>query len=307
MKSAMTALTAHPEHSEELILQVHDPMNPSAPVHAWVKVRIEANEDEIDIHCTFQHCLVSGENGKADVTYGADRKAHGLRLAGKCETGFFEIPDEFQSLRIGSWIMSRIIDWAFQWPDMDVMPIWLGPADAKGDNRERRYRFWTACGYRFEAKNIVSGYSLPCRVRDMTAPMKWQENITVMTPEDFLTHLDLRSRELSVLSRQHDWLKRHPILYGLGRSQFAFCRPPDEAEISPVTTADDNADQDGFTSILEVENDIHWEQRSLDRIKDAPFAYFLEINKDFIDTTKMMALFGLMASLMLAVLLLLDT
>lgn len=141
----------------------------------------------------------------------------------------------------------------------------------------------------------------------MTAPMKWQGNITVMTPEDFRSHLDLRNRELSVLSRQHDWLKRHPVLYGLGRSYFALCRPPGEAENSPVTTANGGADQDGFMSILEVESDIHWEKRSLARIEDAPFTFFLEINKDFFDTIRMMALFGLIAAHMLAVLLLLST
>jgi hypothetical protein len=183
----------------------------------------------------------------------------------------------------------------------------LGPADAKGENRERRYRFWTACGYRFEAENIVYGNSLPCQVRDMTAPMKWQKNITVMTPDDFQSHLIRQNRELAALSRQHDWLKRHPVLYGLGRSYFAFCRPPCEAENSPVTTADGSANQDGFKGIFEVESDISSVKGTLARIEAAPFAHFLEIFKDFFDITKMMALFCLIAALMLAILLLLGT
>lgn len=293
--------------SEELILQVCNPRDPEGPVQAWVAVRIEAKDDEIDIHCTFQHCLIFDQYGSADVTYGADRTNRGLRLAGKCDTGFFEIPDEFQSLRIGCWIMSRIIDWAFQWPDTDVVPIWLGPANAEGVNRERRYRFWTACGYRFEAENIVHGYSLPCQVRDMTAPMKWQENITVMTTDAFQSHFNRRKRELAVLSQQHDWLKRHPVLYGLGRSLFTFCCPPGEADIPPEPAIRDSAPKDVFKGIQEVECDIHWHQRKLSRIEAAPFGHLLETHKEFMDIARLMGLFCLIAGVFFGLLMLAGT
>ncbi|WP_181849955.1 hypothetical protein [Thalassospira xiamenensis] len=56
-----------------------------------------------------------------------------------------------------------------------------------------------------------------------------------------------------------------------------------------------------------MESDISSVKGTLARIEAAPFDHFLEIFKDFFDITKMMALFCLIAALMLAILLLLGT
>ncbi len=67
-------------------------------------------------------------------------------------------------IRIGSLLMSCVIEWARQWPNAAVIPIGLSDVDATNEmseNKNRRNRFYEQFGIEFEYKddNKASGRS----------------------------------------------------------------------------------------------------------------------------------------------------
>ncbi|ENY6785113.1 hypothetical protein ACF1CY_002577 [Providencia rettgeri] len=77
-----------------------------------------------------------------------------------------------RGIRIGSLLMSCVIEWARQWPNAAVIPIGLSDIDATNnmsENKNRRNRFYEQFGIKFEYKdaNKTSGRSKNMFVSDL--------------------------------------------------------------------------------------------------------------------------------------------
>jgi GNAT superfamily N-acetyltransferase len=91
--------------------------------------------------------------------------------------------------RIGTYLMSVLVEWARQWPDADLARIELVAGQASEDNRDRRNRFYERFGIEFDWNDPLrrtSGFSKPMKIAALRDVESWKENISEIPFWDFM-------------------------------------------------------------------------------------------------------------------------
>ena len=144
---------------------------------------------------------------------------------------FMDLPD-LKGHRIGTYLMDRLVGWAGQWPEADVLPITLQASDASSANKERRNRFYEQFGIAFDyddPSTRQSGISKPMKVSALNRQDAWKQNISVLELHDYLGDVlrrgqecasDLRVRERAVkdLLDERTDRERRPLRWAVGQA-----------------------------------------------------------------------------------------
>lgn len=107
--------------------------------------------------------------------------------------------------RIGTYLFSKIIAWAKQWPDADVDKIKIVEGDAQGDNGIRRNGMYEKAGIVFQYYDEAhsAGSSLPMKSFSLVEARSWKKNIIEIDMESYiikqLGELESKEREISGL------------------------------------------------------------------------------------------------------------
>jgi len=138
--------------------------------------------------------------------------------------GVFIDPEDLRGLRIGTYLMNEIVQWAQQWPEATVQSIELRPGQADESNRERRNRFYERFGIVFDYADSehACGRSRPMLVRQLTPADSWKKNITEQPVMEYLANLlyahkktswELRARDRAHqnLIDQQRHVEQHPV------------------------------------------------------------------------------------------------
>ena len=144
---------------------------------------------------------------------------------------FMDLPD-LKGQRIGTYLMDRLVGWAGQWPDAEVLPIKLQTSDASSANKERRNRFYEQFGIAFDyddPSTRQSGVSKPMKVSALNRQDAWTKNIDFLELHEYLGDVlhrgqecasDLLARERVVreLVEEHTARERRPLRWAVGQA-----------------------------------------------------------------------------------------
>jgi len=147
-----------------------------------------------------------------------------------------ELPDELKGLRIGTYLMNEVVGWVKQWPDAMVNPVQLLAAQAYGDNKKRRNRFYEQFKLVFDYENEETreaGVSRPMPASelaqvDATQFEDWKEDIEEIDAREFTRkllrendslHAELRRahRDYEHLSKLMAFARKRPISFAMAQ------------------------------------------------------------------------------------------
>ena len=98
---------------------------------------------------------------------------------------------ELQGHRVGTFLMNEVVQWVQQWPDSVVRTVRLLSGDARGDNKERRNRFYEQLGLEFDYCDLEhkQGCSRPILAKELKRVETWKKNITLHSTTDYLANV----------------------------------------------------------------------------------------------------------------------
>lgn len=110
-------------------------------------------------------------------------------------------PERLRGLRLGSYLMSEIVEWSQKWPEATVNHIRLSEVQETPGNVERRAKFYANLGVVFsrDERQITAA--------ELVRPKRWTENITATPLEDYLTDQIMVRNELEKLKQEVQHLK----------------------------------------------------------------------------------------------------
>ncbi len=199
---------AQPIKPRILVLEVRDRLEPDDQVLAWLIVEREEHYEPIEgdvfeawIRLSYRRvvaCSSSEGEGKGYFTGAYSRTFGSVSLTSSTMSAgaVFLDPPELQGLRVGTYLMNEIVQWAKQWPEATVNPIHLDAGQASSDNKGRRNRFYERFGLVFDYADPEqrAGVSRPMPARDLICIESWQQNITEHQVLNYIGHL-LHERE----------------------------------------------------------------------------------------------------------------
>lgn len=102
--------------------------------------------------------------------------------------------------RIGTFMMSQIVEWVQQWPEATVNEIKLIESQSYESNKERRNRFYERFGIEFDYLDTErkGGTSRSMTVSKLHLVESWRQNITIHTLTDYIATLLFNEQELSI-------------------------------------------------------------------------------------------------------------
>lgn len=143
--------------------------------------------------------------------------------------GFIEVtPAALQGRKVGTYLMSRVVQFLHRFPDAIVNPILLSEHQASGENHPRRNRLYQQIGLEFDYydSNQQSGRSRPIAACNLRIVTSWKSNIREVQVEEHMKEQDAAVASLRYerdnLQQRVDRLeaevvahRRSPILWGL--------------------------------------------------------------------------------------------
>jgi GNAT superfamily N-acetyltransferase len=122
--------------------------------------------------------------------------------------GFVVLEDtEFVGHGIGTFLMSKVVEWVKQWPEASVRSVHLDLGQAQIHNKERRNRFYEQLGLVFDYQDWEhnAGTSRHLLAHQLKIVDTWKRNITVLTMPQYLSHVfqekDRNSQDIQKLNR----------------------------------------------------------------------------------------------------------
>lgn len=136
-----------------------------------------------------KHSNMAGHGTSFGASYSASQNLVCLTST-NCARGavFMDLPG-LKGQRVGTYLMDRLVAWAQQWPDAEVLPVELLGSDASEKNKERRNRFYEQFGLVFDYADPITkqaGRSRPMRVRELRRTEAWRANIEVLQVHEYL-------------------------------------------------------------------------------------------------------------------------
>ncbi len=97
------------------------------------------------------------------------------------------LPEEFIGMNIGSYALSKLINWAKErYPDYSVEPIKISPVDAYPENKDQRNKFYQHHNFipnYYDSELETTGEFMANKMADLTAH-DTTDKITVLNIED---------------------------------------------------------------------------------------------------------------------------
>ncbi len=223
------------------VLEIRDRTRPDQEAIAWMLVEREetyargqdGTVNEAKIKLSFQRLFSERlyHRDRSDYFLGGYSKRFNtvsLTSDSLSSGGVFVDPPEMRGQRLGTYLMSEIVQWVKQWPDASVNTVELIENQADVENRERRNRFYERYGLVFDYTDPEhqAGRSLPMLASDLKVVESWKHNITEHRFHDYLSDL-LREKEQAVSDLQGkkiaiEWLKtersaaeQHPLRWAV--------------------------------------------------------------------------------------------
>jgi hypothetical protein len=118
--------------------------------------------------------------------------------------GFIVVESPWQGLRIGTYMMNRLVAWAVKhYATYQPIRIKLLALQADGDNKERRNRFYARFGFKFvwaDDEQLAGELEDQLRIGDLATTDLWQEKIEELSLVDGL-------KEIFCESQRHQFAK----------------------------------------------------------------------------------------------------
>lgn len=176
-----------------VVLEVFKPDAPMTEPVAWVMVEREETESggEVRLELFLRRIVTDGNfefSGSESFVGSYNRNASLVRLShGMTTMDLLGL----EGHRIGTYLMTQIVQWAKQWPDARVASIELIDGQASDENRERRNHFWERYGLRFAFTDPSNraGRSKAMRVADLYAVESWTQNINAHALDALVSRL----------------------------------------------------------------------------------------------------------------------
>lgn len=185
------------------MLEVRGREGPDGPPIAWVFVEREETSKsyegvvyEASIRLNFEIIQPTHsfrEGGKGYFT-GSYSKSYGGQpyvslTSGVMQSGavFLDLPG-LEGNRIGTYLMNQIVLWTKQWPDASVNPIKLISSQARGENKQRRNRFYEQFGIEFDYSSSAQeeGVSRVMLAASLVEVDAWKANIAELNVRDYV-------------------------------------------------------------------------------------------------------------------------
>jgi len=228
-----------------LLLEVRPRENPDAAPFARILVereatyKSEADETISEASIRLSYQLISSEYRGVNLDAGSFSGGYSkvfnrvsLTAASVSDGGgVFLDPEDLRGQRIGTYLMSEVVQWVQRWPDAEVNSVELVPWQANEQmNKVRRNQMYEQIGLRFDyidGDERNRGYSRPMRTGDLTVVNTWKKNIREL---NILEHLcdtqrrlefvsnELRIQKMAARRFSQDYLKMEatPLRWALG-------------------------------------------------------------------------------------------
>lgn len=140
---------------------------------------------------------------------------------------FLDLPG-LEGHRIGTYLLNEIVTWVQRWPGATVNSVELRSEQGRGENKERRNRFYEQFGLVFDYTNSSreAGHSRLMPVEDLTQVDTWKKNITehnalayladvLYTKERVSSELQQRTRAIEDLVKERRRAESRPMRWAL--------------------------------------------------------------------------------------------
>lgn len=103
---------------------------------------------------------------------------------------FLDLPG-LEGQRIGTYLMSALVEWAMQWPSAELAQFTLSSLQADEFNKDRRNRFYDNYNIKFDfhTPENLSGKSKKMLVSELTPVHTWKENIREISISNYIGQL----------------------------------------------------------------------------------------------------------------------
>ena len=227
-----------------LVLEIKDKDRPDDKALGWVLVEREETYRrdprdgtiyEASIRLSYQRITAKfshrdGGKGRFDGSYSRNFNAVSLTSTSMSKGAVFLDLPGLDGQRIGTYLMSEIVQWVQQWPETTVNSIELLAGQAHGDNKARRNWFYEQFGLVFDYTDPEhrEGRSRPMLAGALVKVETWKQNITEHRMLDYLaavlyaeeratSELQARDRACAQLIAEQRRAEARPVRWALRR------------------------------------------------------------------------------------------